>query len=179
MGSSTCEHILLPHNELKAILFDFPTDTSPPLCSAQDDGDASSCPRRASGQRPPSFCVFPVQTEGPVITTVVCVVIGSSLIEQELTSPYALPYNAAQRPSGLLCVCRGDEGAERHSGSTPAAGAAAARAPAPCRSAVLSSALFWLRFSFCLQLGCFNARIRFYMCPIQSFFLSLAPRPRP
>lgn len=132
---------------------------------------------QGSGHRPSASS--PSRLKVPSSRPSLCVVIGSSLIEQELTSPYALPYNAAQRPSGLLCVCRGDEGAERHSGSTPAAGAAAARAPAPCRSAVLSSALFWLRFSFCLQLGCFNARIRFYMCPIQSFFLSLAPRPRP
>lgn len=180
MGSSTCEHILLPHNELKAILFDFPTDTSPPLCSAQDDGDASSCPRRASGQRPPSFCVFPVQTEGPVIATVA--VRGHRQFPDRagnlpLHTLYLITPRRGRPASSVSAGEMREQSGTR--AAPPPPGAAAARAPAPCRSAVLSSALFWLRFSFCLQLGCFNARIRFYMCPIQSFFLSLAPRPRP
>lgn len=114
---------------------------------------------QGSGHRPSASS--PSRLKVPSSRPSLCVVIGSSLIEQELTSPYALPYNAAQRPSGLLCVCRGDEGAERPRPGLPRP-AAPPCSPLRCSGSVFRFVCSWVVLTPGYDFTCVPFNLSFY-----------------
>lgn len=144
-------------------------------------------PRGVSGQLASSFFVFPVQTTSPVVTTVP---VHRHRRFPDRAGTYFSTHLTLSCPTGAVlpspCLPT-RRGAQCHSGRhprlrgrpRPRSGLAAVPHPALCL--LFPSVLFWCCFVvvvlFCLQLDCFNVRIRFHTHPTQSFSLDLAPRP--